>query len=289
MTDKRTHFLFDRHDYELLEVVNPVISREKAPHLFRNLYEPHLHARGIKELGAPRALRVAGAVFDLVHALEGKAPSARLRALRSVRDEVLHNGSTSFPRNTARVLLEIMKELVRSYGDTERQLRLAHDFAQATTGKPRLIRALLDRYRLLEMPEDWSQMAFDHHVHDANSKGRKSPTHLIMDAWIKGIRTLGVIYYNFVRPEAAAEALEAAAVMGISLRIGVELTAAVRGKRVQVIWAPRGFRSGRDFLDFLEKPEVQELLDEGHALAEYKTRLLIAVLQRFQEHHLPNH
>ena len=33
--------------------------------------------------------------------------------------------------------------------------------------------------------EDWNQIAFDDHVHDVNTKGRKSSTHLIMDAWIK--------------------------------------------------------------------------------------------------------
>lgn len=287
MSRSRHKTLFDPQDHELLEAVNPVLRGQKAPHLLRNLYEPHLHPRGIKELGASRALRIAGAMFDLVHALERGAPAERLRALRSVRDEVLHNGSQSLPRNTARVLLQLMKELVRCVGDEERQLRLAHDFAQATSGRPRLIRKLLTRYRLLEMPEDWSQMAFDHHVHDANSKGRKSPTHLIMDAWIKGIRTLGVIYYNFVRADAAAEALEAAEIMGVSLRIGVELTAAMHGKRVQLIWAPRGFRSGRDFLDFLERPEMQKLLVEGRALAEYKTRVLLAVLRRFVEEHAP--
>ena len=33
----------------------------------------------------------------------------------------------------------------------------------------------LRRYHLLEMPEEWNQIAFDDHVHDANTKGRKTP------------------------------------------------------------------------------------------------------------------
>jgi hypothetical protein len=27
----------------------------------------------------------------------------------------------------------------------------------------------------VEMPEAWNQVSFDDHVHDANTKGRKSP------------------------------------------------------------------------------------------------------------------
>ena len=67
------------------------------------------------------------------------------------------------------------------------------------------MRHFLNTYHLLEMPEEWNQLTLDHHVHDANTKGRKNPTHLIMDAWIKGIRYLTVIYYNYVEPAAARE------------------------------------------------------------------------------------
>jgi hypothetical protein len=54
-------------------------------------------------------------------------------------------------------------------------------------GQPRIVRKQLLRYHLLEMPEEWNQVTCDDHVHDVNTKGRKSSTHLIMDAWIKGI------------------------------------------------------------------------------------------------------
>ena len=83
----------------------------------------------------------------------------------------------------------------------------------ASSGKPRIVRAELEKYHLLEMPEEWNQLAFDHHVHDANTKGRKSPTHLVMDAWIKGVRFLTVVYYNYVEPKVAEELLEAATIL----------------------------------------------------------------------------
>ena len=145
----------------------------------------------------------------------------RLIALKNLHNEVLLTSRTKFRRNTARVLIEVMKEIIRSYGDEEKQLQLAHDFRIAATGKPTIVRKLLRRYHLLEMPEKWNQLVFDHHVHDANTKGRKSPTHLIMDAWVKGIRSLTVIYYNYIKPETAYELLEASKIMGVKIRIGL--------------------------------------------------------------------
>jgi hypothetical protein len=279
--------MFDPEDYELLEVVNPILSGAKPHHLIRRLFDPYLHPRGIKELAAPKSLRLAAAVFDLLNALERGRCEHRLRTLRAVRDEVLHNGSPTLRRNTARVLLQTMKELVRAHGDEHRQLELAHDFKHATTGKPRLIRRLLRKYHLLEMPEAWNQMAFDHHVHDANSKGRKTPTHLIMDAWIKGIRHLGVNYYNYVTAEAASELLEAAEIMQVHLRIGVEMSAVFHGRHVQLVWAPRGFHSRQDFIAFLVEPGTRAFMDQGHAVAEVERQHLLRLLGSFNERHLP--
>ncbi|MDD5090680.1 MAG: hypothetical protein PHQ23_07155, partial [Candidatus Wallbacteria bacterium] len=205
----------------------------------------------------------------------------------AVRAETLHDSSQTHRLNLARVLLQIMKEIVRAGGNEEKQLALAHDFRDASSGNPRLIRKQLRKYHLLEMPEEWNQLAFDHHVHDANTKGRKSPTHLIMDAWIKGIRFLGVIYYNDVKPEAASELLEAANIMGIDVRIGVEVKARLRNKYVQLIWSPRGFLDRRDFLSFLEEPEIMMFLAQGQAVVEYEKRHILELLKIFNRDHLP--
>src|SRR5690606_4241623 len=142
--------------------------------------------------------RIAYTVISLLTSLEIGKVSDRLSALRTLRDEVMSTAEGTLRTNTARVLVQIMKELVRARGDDERQLELAHDFRVTAAGNPRKVREQLRRHYLLEMPEEGNQIAFDDHVHDANTKGRKSPTHLIMDAWIKGIRRLTVIYYNFV-------------------------------------------------------------------------------------------
>ncbi|MEN6486749.1 MAG: hypothetical protein ABFD98_17875 [Syntrophobacteraceae bacterium] len=276
---------FDRRDYELLGIVNDVCSREASFGYLKNLLYPYMHPRGIKEMAASRALRIAYSVVRLLESLEVGKADDRLSALRSLRDEVMHSAESHMEKNTARVLLQIMKDLARMGRDDLCRLQLAHDFRVATSGKPRIIRALLRRYHLLEMPEEWNQIAFDDHVHDSHTKGRKTPSHLIMDAWIKGIRHLTVIYYNYVSAEAAAELLEASEVMGITVRIGVELSARFHNRYVQLIWGPRGFLDTKDFLSFLSDPRVEAFMGEGRRVSEYQQRYVFALLKEYNLRH----
>lgn len=269
---------FDRRDHELLGIVNRVLRKEAGHMESQRIFFPYCHPHGIKEMAETKGLRIAYAVIRLLDSLEMGEMADRLSALRSLRNEMLTNESNTFQKNTARVLLEIMKALVRAHGDERRQLELAHDFRMAATGKPRIVRAFLSQYHLLEMPEDWTQLAFDDHVHDANTKGRKSPTHLIMDAWIKGIRRLRVIYYNHVRPHVAAELMEAAAITGITVRIGIEYSTRFHGQFVQLIWVPRGFADADDFIDFLNQDKVMELMAAGREASHFQQESVLEVL-----------
>jgi hypothetical protein len=245
----------------------------------------YFHPRGVKEMAESKGLRIAYAVIHLLASLERGQIENRLNALRALRDEVLCSADQGLKKNTARVLLEIMKELVRAHGNYNRQLKLARDFSIVASGKPRIVRDYLERYHLLEMPEEWNQLAFDDHVHDANTKGRKSATHLIMDAWIKGIRRLRVIYYNYIRPETAAELMEAAATMGIMVRIGIEFSASFYGGFAQIIWVPRGFTDSRDFLRFLDEEPVRAFMDNGRAVSDHQQEYVMSIFDAFNEHH----
>ena len=180
-----------------------------------------------------------------------------------------------------------MKELVRAHGREHRQLELAHDFRACVSGNPRIIRRQLRQYHLLEMPEEWNQLSFDDHVHDANTKGRKSSSHLIMDAWIKGIRRVRVIYYNCLEARFAVEILEAARIMGIDIRIGIEFFARFRNRYIQLIWVPRGFSDAQDFLCFLEESPVKDLMGEGKQVCRYQKEHVLRVLEAFNTIHGP--
>jgi hypothetical protein len=259
--------LFDRRDHELVGMINAYLGRDAAAdHGERHALVPVLHPNGLYELGTRKAVRVAWAVMVLLEITETSTATERLEALKALQAEALSSASSPMRLNTARVLIQLMKELLRARGDVAEQLRLAHDFNKAASGRPRITRALLRRYNLLEMPEAWNQRSFDYHVHDSTSSGRKSPTHLIMDAWVKGIRTIKVIYDNYVPPAAAEELTSAAEIMGVAVRVGIRFYRYFRGQRVTLVWTPRGFSGPGAFGEFLARPAMQSLIAEGRKI-----------------------
>ncbi len=290
-TDGREHahrkfssLLFDRQDHKLIQMVNAFVDARAQDHALRQP-EPGLHPHGIIEMTSSHALRLASAVIVLLESLEAGGPSERLQALRRLHDEVLYSTHSSLQNNTARVLVQIMKDLVRSHNDASRQLPLAHEFHQAVRGTPRIVRALLRKYHLLEMPEEWNQHAFDHHVHDANTKGRKNPTHLVMDAWIKGIRFLTVIYYNTVDPEAAQELLRAARIMDITVRIGIEFKATFRDKLVEFTWSPLNTETSRAFDNLLHRKDITDALRKYAPVNDWMRAYVLKLLRAWNERH----
>lgn len=279
---------FDRQDRELLKMINDIIDHGPTRDMEHKIFNANLHPHGILELTTTHEYRMAHAVINLLGSLKkGSLAEDRLIALRALRDEVLHSAQTPFRYNTGRVLIQIMKAIIRSRDDEFTQLKLVHDFRKATSGNPRLVRELLSRHHLLEMPEEWNQLTMDHHVHDANTKGRKNATYLIMDAWIKGIRYLTVVYYNYVEPAAARELLQAAEIMGLSVRIGLEFRARFRGRFVSFVWAPRGFSDTEAFLTFLAERPVIELMKEGRKASLWMQKHVMNTLQLWNRKHAP--
>ncbi len=272
---------FDQRDRDLLKMVNGILSRSAPDTIGKTNLLPWFHPHGIKEMAETRGLRIAYAITHLFESLAAGGLEERLNALRSLRDEVLTAPAGGMPKNAARVLMSIMKDLIRAHGNEIDQLKLAHDFRRVASGKPSIVRKMLRRYHLLEMPEAWNQLAFDDHVHDINTKGRKSASHLIMDAWIKGIRRLRVIYYNFIDPPSAAELLEAAQIMGVEMRIGIEFSTRFRDKYVQLIWVPRGFTDAQSFLCFLAEEPVRRLMEQGREVSRYRQRYVLDILEAF--------
>ncbi len=259
--------LFDQRDFELVRMVNAYADRDLASdRRERRARILNFHPNGLRELTSRKAFRVAQAVMGLLDTRPTSTPEERLEALRILRAEACSSARSPLRLNTARVLIQLMKELLRARGHVSSQLCLAHDFHKAASGRPRIVRSLLRRLNLLEMPEAWNQRAFDYHVRDSHSSGRKSPTHLIMDAWLKGIRTLKVIYENYAPPAAAQELMDAADVMEATVRIGIRFHRPFRGRPVTLVWTPRGFSGPKGFREFLEKPAMQALISAGKAV-----------------------
>ena len=279
---------FDRQDRELLKMINDIIDNGPSSDLEHKIFKTSLHPHGILNLTTTHEYRMAQAVINLLGSLN-KAGSAedRLAALRTLHDEVLHSAQTTFRYNTGRVLIQIMKAIIRSRNDEFAQLKLIHNFRKAASGNPRIVREFLNKHHLIEMPEEWNQLTMDHHVHDANTKGRKSATHLIMDAWVKGIRHITVVYYNYVELAAARELMHAAEIMGLTVRVGFELRAAFRGRYVNFIWTPRGFSDTEEFLEFLTKPEVAAFFAESRKVSLWVQQHVMSTLEAWNKKHAP--
>ncbi|WP_319543258.1 hypothetical protein [uncultured Pseudodesulfovibrio sp.] len=278
-------FHYDKNDYKLLEILDDLLTREADRSNFKTLLEPYLKPHGIKELAAERGLRIAYAIMHLLQSLKSDQASDRIKALIALRDETMSAAGGGMRNNRARVLLQIGKELIRARDDKDKQLKLAHEFRKAAIGKTRFIRQQLKKYHLLEMPEEWNQVTFDDRVHDANSKGRKSATHLIMDAWIKGIRRLTVVYYDFMEPSVARELFSSAHILDISVSVGIEYKAKHGDRFVKIVWGPDGLRDNADVDSFFNQESVQELMQRGREVQAYRTAYVQAATEAFNDVH----
>jgi len=278
---------FDKQDYELLLMINTTLDGVDVSDANKKIFDTNLHPHGILEMATSHEYRVAQAVINLLDSLKAGHAESRLLALQALRDEVLHSARSTFRYNTGRVLIQLMKDIVRSRNDSLAQLKLVHDFRRVAKGNPRVVRAFMEAHYLIEMPEEWNQLTLDHHVHDANTKGRKNATHLIMDAWIKGIRYLTVVYYNYVESHVARELLRAAEIMGISVRIGLEFLVPFNGRYINFVWAPRGFADAEAFLSFLAERPMMALMEKGREASLWMQKHVLETLEHWNTVHRP--
>ncbi|MCE5243140.1 MAG: hypothetical protein ABFD98_13480 [Syntrophobacteraceae bacterium] len=270
---------FDKCDHMILSVVEKVLAGEKSFEHLDGLLHRHLHHHGIKELTGPKEVRVACAAVRFFKFLESGGAEDRIEALRSLREEVLCLAGGHLPKNTARVLLRIMKELAETRGDTAKKLELAHAFRAAASGRPRAVRRLLREYDLLEMPEEWNQVTFDCRVRDSGEL--ESPSGLVVDSWIRGIRFLTVLYRDGADLGTAVELLEASGIMGIRVRIGIEFPARFHGRRIRIAWVPKGISEGPEYASFLAHPRVAAFLNEN------RREFIPAIPKTFHRGHRP--
>ncbi len=183
-----------------------------------------------------RRISIAEAYLRVVRNLDSEHARPRLRALRVMLDASFHNQALDMPLNTARVQLYLMKSAVKSRDDRRRQLELLADFSQSSYGQSAVTRNLLDRLGLIELPESGKKLrdlgaGFDGHVHDAASTGRKNPTQLLIDAFIKGMSEITVSYYSPESVEQMEEAVEAGHIAGIRVDLGLEFGVMWQGER----------------------------------------------------------
>ena len=209
------------------------------------------HALGVSRWFKNRRISIAEAYLMVIRDLESKHYKARLRALHVMLDASFHAKTLDMPLNTARVQLALIKEAVKNRGNRRRQLELLQDFSISSHGQQQVIRRLLDELNIIELPETGARLKSldagrDEHVHDAATSGRKNPTQLLIDAFIKGISELTIAYSSMASLDMMKEALDAGKILGIRVSIALELSILVHGHRFHFMALLPPFKSGKD-------------------------------------------
>ncbi|HUZ17931.1 MAG TPA: hypothetical protein VMV68_06060, partial [Spirochaetia bacterium] len=191
---------------------------------------PESHPQGFIKEFKRRRISIVESYLAILHFLESDRYPERIRALRLLEEQTLHSKNLAMPLNTARVQLALMKEAVKNRENRRRQLELLQDFSISSYGQPSVIRRYLDELNIIELPENGKRlsemdMGWDNHVHDNSSYGRKTPSQLVIDAFIKGISRITVAFNLLGGPENFEELLEAGQILGVTVRFGVEFSA----------------------------------------------------------------
>lgn len=222
----------------LVEVLNTEIASPETV-----VFRPISHPAGFVRLLTKRRLTIAEAYIRLVSNAQSTGYVERIEALQVLVHHIWHSKSLSMPINTARVQIALMKNAVKMRGNRRAQLELMSDFARASYGQPSVIRRLLRELDLIEVPETGEDLAkmslgWDDHVHDSMTEGRKSPSQLVLDAFIKGMSRITVAYYDVAERETYEEIFLAGRILGIRVQIGIEFSVGPKRERLHYLYVP---------------------------------------------------
>jgi hypothetical protein len=280
---------------------NPEI-KELCETLNRRISEPGRRKRGdiVSHPGGfsrelyRRRLTIADSYTRIVRELESDQSEERLVALRNLIQQSFHAKTIHLPLNTARVQINLIKEAIKNQNNRRRQLELLSDFTLASYGDERVIRGLCKRFYLIEVPDVGKplkdlHMGWDGHVHDNLSEGRKTPSQVLLDAFVKGISEIVLAYYTFRDESIIREAYEAGAILGIKVQIGMEFSVGPRWGRRHFMYIPPYFEQVEDLVDFLKKREkdLSSFFTGLNENAERRRQTVSRMLETFNEECLP--
>lgn len=256
---------------------------------------PDSHPKGFIKEFKKRRTTIVESYLRITKNLESVSYDERIQALRLLAEHINYSRSLKMPLNTARVQLALMKEVVKNRDNKRIQLELMRDFTVSSFGHPRVIRKFLKKFDIIEVPETGDElkdlkMGWDFHVHDNTSYGRKTPIQLIIDAFIKGISELTVVYTNLDHEEAIREVLEAGKTLGIKVNIAIEFSAITNGLRFHYIYILPEFASDKKkFKKFLKQKSdnYKEFLNQLEENDKKRKKTINLLIENFNNHHLP--
>jgi len=248
---------------------------------------------GFKREIGKRRIRMAIAYINLVQQLESEKYEERLQALERIVYESLHAKNVDMPLNTARVQAALMKDAVKFRGNLRKQCEFVMDFTRASYGQPTVIREFLKRIMIIEVSEKSKklcemELGWDGHVHDNLSEGRKTPSQVLLDAFIKGLSEVTLAYYDFTDEKILTEALKAGEILGIRVRIGIEFSVGKATEREHFMYLIPHFTRIEEVVNFFSREELSVFMAglEKNSLSREQT--IKDMLNYFNETYLHN-
>ncbi len=255
---------------------------------------PPSHPAGFVRELKRRRISIVESYLTIIRSLESEHHQERIQALRLLEEQAFHSKNLTMPLNTARVQMALMKEAIKSRDNKRRQLELLHDFTVSSWGQPSVIRGCLADLGIIELPETGERIAdldagWDPHVHDNSSYGRKTPSQLVIDAFIKGISEITVAFDDLHDRGNVEELLEAGATLGVRVGIGVEFSVRTCGERFHFLFQLPRISTSEELSAFLRRHEA-ELEDFFYCLdrnRENRLASIRALIEHFNSVHLP--
>ncbi|MGE0086835.1 MAG: hypothetical protein AB7S75_20715 [Desulfococcaceae bacterium] len=245
------------------------------------------HPGGFIRAFRKRRMGIAESYIRIAQDLDRNNVRERLHALKTLMHLSFHAKTVSMPLNTARVQIEIMKEAVKNIHDRRRQMEMIADFSLASYGHEAVIRGFLRELRRVEAPElgrplKELDLGWDCHVHDNLSTGRKTPSQLILDAFIKGLSRVTLVYYDIPSRDIIFEATEAGRILGINVSLAVEFSVGTMSRRRHFLFVPPA-GDCQSYLDFFNsRCEILSSFVDGLEVNRERRRVVITqILENF--------
>lgn len=250
------------------------------------------HPGGFSRELYKRRISIAEAYIKIAHALESDKYEERLLALKTLIQLSLHAKNVATPLNTARVQIALMKKAIKRKGNMREQLELLSEFTVASFGQWPVIRRLLNEMNMIQVPETGQalrelELGWDNHIHDSTSEGRKTPAQVLLDAFVKGISSVTISYYDIV-DQVIREAMGAGEILGIDVRIGLEFSVGKSKNRRHYTYLPPKFNTADEILEFFKKnnKNFESFLAGLRKNAENRKVTLETMIKHFNETHL---
>ncbi len=255
---------------------------------------PSSHPAGFVRELSKRRITIVESYLIIIRYLESEQHRERIHALKLLEEQTFHSKNLTMPLNTARVQLALMKEAIKSRDNKRRQLELLHDFTVSSYGQPSVIRSYLAEMGIIELPETGQRIAdlamgWDLHVHDNSSYGRKTPSQLVIDAFIKGISHITVAFNQLTSRGNIEEVLAAGDILGVRVHIGVEFSLHAQGHRFHFMYLLPLVRTSEELAGFFQRNEAAlRFFTEGLTRnQESRIASIRALIDNYNAVHLP--